>query len=154
MLYNVGAVTKKKFHDLGMGTGKMLFQAFLAFPNLRSSVGVELSKGRYLLAEQNLTRLLHSSWRGRRFELVEYLEGSFMKIVECPFLPKRDFKIGESVIAYNKNFRKHRNEKVDYRATVVGFSGDRILVTYPTKITLEVDLKLVFKPGSERTCEI
>jgi len=88
MLYNLGAIRKKKFHDLGMGTGKMLVQTFLAFPNLDKCVGVELSKGRYLLAEENLTRLLQSGWRGRKFLLVEFQQGSFMKIVESSLLKK------------------------------------------------------------------
>jgi len=77
-----------------------------------------------------------------------------MKIVESPFLPKRDFKLGESVIAYNKKFRKEKNEKFDYKATVVGFAGDKIVVRYGGKRTFKVDLKLVFEPGTERICEI
>merc|ERR550534_2468952 len=124
MLYNLGAIRKKKFHDLGMGTGKMLVQTFLSFPNLDRCVGVELSKGRYSLAEENIKRLLRNGWRGRTFRLVEFLEGAFMKIVESPILPKRDFKIGEPVIAYNKRFRKEKTEILDYRATVAGFSGE------------------------------
>jgi len=154
MLYNLGAVNKKKFHDLGMGAGKMLLQTFLSFPNLHSCVGVELSKGRYLLAEQNLTRLLNSGWRGRKFKLVEFLEGAFMKIVESRASPTRDFKIGERVIAYNKKFRKDKTEKIDYKATVVGFSKEKIVVSCGGKRTYKVDSKFVFKPGTERTCEI
>jgi len=154
MLYNVGAVRKKKFHDLGMGAGKMLVQTFLAFPNLEKCVGVELSKGRYLLAEENMTRLLQNGWRGRKFKLVEFQDGAFMKLVELPFIKKNDFKIGDSVIAYNVNFRKEKHEILDYRATVVGFAGEKILVRYEGKTMFEVDLNLVFEPGTERTCEI
>jgi SAM-dependent methyltransferase len=33
--------------DLGMGTGKILIQAFLQFRNLRYIFGIELSSGRY-----------------------------------------------------------------------------------------------------------
>jgi hypothetical protein len=33
--------------DLGMGTGKILIQAFLQFKNLRYIFGIELSSGRY-----------------------------------------------------------------------------------------------------------
>jgi len=33
--------------DLGMGTGKILIQAFLQFKNLRYIFGIELSAGRY-----------------------------------------------------------------------------------------------------------
>jgi len=154
MLYNLGTINKKRFHDLGMGTGKMLLQTYLSFPNLQSCVGVELSKGRYMLAEQNLTRLLRRGWRGRKFRLVEFREGVFMKIVESPYLPRNGFKIGESVIAFNKHFRKCKNEKFDYRATVIGYSGDKIVVRYGGKRTYKVDLDLVFEPGTERTCEI
>merc|ERR550534_1123601 len=143
-----------KFHDLGMGTGKMLVQTFLAFPNLEKCVGVELSKGRYLLAEENLTRMLQNSWRGRKFILVEYIHGTFMKIVESPLLKKSEFKIGDSVIAYNVNFRKNKKEMLDYKATVVGFVDDKILVSYGGKKTFKVDVDFVFEPGTERTCEI
>jgi precorrin-6B methylase 2 len=33
--------------DLGMGTGKIVIQAFLQYRNLRYCYGVELSQGRY-----------------------------------------------------------------------------------------------------------
>jgi hypothetical protein len=33
--------------DLGMGTGKIVIQAFLQFKNIRYAYGVELSQGRY-----------------------------------------------------------------------------------------------------------
>jgi hypothetical protein len=33
--------------DLGMGTGKILIQAFLQFKNLRYVFGIELSQARY-----------------------------------------------------------------------------------------------------------
>jgi len=154
VLYNLGAVNKERFHDLGMGTGKLLLQTYLSFPNLRNCVGVELSKGRYALAEQNLTRLVRRGWRGRKFRLVEFREGAFMKIVERPYLPRDRFKIGESVIAFNKSFRKGKDEKFDYRATVVGFSGDKIVVRYEGNRTFKADLDMVFEPGTERICEI
>jgi len=59
MLYNLGAIKKKSFHDLGMGAGKMLIQTYLSFPNLDRCVGVELSKGRYILAEENMNQLIN-----------------------------------------------------------------------------------------------
>lgn len=34
-------------YDLGMGTGKVVIQAFLQFKNLTRVVGLELSQGRY-----------------------------------------------------------------------------------------------------------
>lgn len=154
MLYNLGAIRKKRFHDLGMGTGKMLVQSFLAFPNLDICVGVELSKGRYLLAEQNLTRLLQNGWRGRKFLLVEFQQGSFMKIVESSLVKKSNYKMGDIVIAYNVNLKKNKKDMPDYKATVVGFAGDQIVVSYGGKKRYKVDLNFVFEPGTERTCEI
>lgn len=45
-------------YDLGMGTGKIIIQAFLQFKNLRYIFGVELSQGRYKLAEEAALRLV------------------------------------------------------------------------------------------------
>ena len=47
----------KVLYDLGMGTGKVAIQAFLQFRNLRYVYGVELSHGRYLMAEAAAIRL-------------------------------------------------------------------------------------------------
>jgi len=154
MLYNLGAIKKKKFNDLGMGTGKMLLQTFLSFPNLEKCVGVELSKGRYMLAERNLKRLLMSGWRGRRFQMVEFREGMYMKIVEVPIVRKTEFRKGEHVIAFNTCFRKNKYEKFDYRATVVAVSGSNVIVRYKGFKTFRINMKYVFEPGTERTCEI
>ena len=44
--------------DLGMGTGKILIQSFLQFRNLRYLYGIELSSGRYRIAEEALLRLV------------------------------------------------------------------------------------------------
>lgn len=44
--------------DLGMGTGKILMQSFLQFKNLRYMYGIELSSGRYKIAEEALMRLI------------------------------------------------------------------------------------------------
>eukprot|EP00981_Chlorochromonas_danica_P002840 scaffold549_cov174-Ochromonas_danica.AAC.24 len=45
-------------YDLGMGTGKIVIQAFLQFKNLVHVVGVELSQGRYKLAEEAALRMI------------------------------------------------------------------------------------------------
>ena len=46
--------------DLGMGTGKVLMQAFLgSWTNLKTMVGVELAKSRYLLGEAAMRRLVN-----------------------------------------------------------------------------------------------
>jgi len=154
MLYNLGAIKKKKFNDLGMGTGKMLIQTFLSFPNIKTCVGVELSEGRYVLAEQNLNKLLIGGWRGRKFEVVEFKEKTFMKIVEIPVYAKTDYRIGDHVVAYNINLRTDKYQKIDYHAKVVGISDDKLIVKYEDHKTLEVNRKYIFKPGSVRTCEI
>ena len=44
--------TGSNLFDLGMGTGKIVIQAFLQFSNLKYVYGVELSAGRYLIAEE------------------------------------------------------------------------------------------------------
>jgi len=43
--------------DLGMGTGKVAIQAFLQFRNLEYVYGVELSEGRYQVAEEAVLRM-------------------------------------------------------------------------------------------------
>lgn len=44
--------------DLGMGLGKLLFQAFFQYPNIRHVCGVELAVSRYRIAERALLRLV------------------------------------------------------------------------------------------------
>lgn len=44
--------------DLGMGTGKILVQAFLQYRNLQYVYGVELSYGRYCIAEEAVLRMI------------------------------------------------------------------------------------------------
>mmetsp|Transcript_31399 Transcript_31399/g.69937 ORF Transcript_31399/g.69937 Transcript_31399/m.69937 type:complete len:955 (+) Transcript_31399:90-2954(+) len=44
--------------DLGMGTGKILVQAFLQFKNLRYIFGIELSAGRYKVAEEAVLKMV------------------------------------------------------------------------------------------------
>jgi hypothetical protein len=44
--------------DMGMGTGKVAIQAFLQFRNLEYVYGVELSVGRYLVAEAAALRMV------------------------------------------------------------------------------------------------
>jgi hypothetical protein len=45
--------------DLGMGTGKVVIQAFLQFPNLTYVQGVELSQGRFNVAVEAVIRMVH-----------------------------------------------------------------------------------------------
>lgn len=44
--------------DLGMGTGKIALQAFLQFRNLEYVYGIELSAGRYQVAEEAVQRMV------------------------------------------------------------------------------------------------
>lgn len=43
---------------MGMGTGKIVLQAFLQFPKLKYTFGVELSSGRYRLAEEAALKMV------------------------------------------------------------------------------------------------
>ena len=80
MLHNlhVTADNVTRFHDLGMGPGKMLIQTFLAFPNLQVCAGVELAVGRYHLAEKNVRKLVKTGWRHHKYLIIEYQKGQFM----------------------------------------------------------------------------
>ncbi len=51
--------TARVLFDLGMGTGKIAIQAFLQFRNLEYVYGVELSEGRYKVAEEAMMRLVN-----------------------------------------------------------------------------------------------
>jgi methylase of polypeptide subunit release factors len=44
---HLNAATARTLFDMGMGTGKIVIQAFLQFRNLELVYGVELSAGRY-----------------------------------------------------------------------------------------------------------
>lgn len=48
----------KTLYDLGMGTGKIVLQAFLQFRNLQYIHGVELSAGRFRIAEDATLRMI------------------------------------------------------------------------------------------------
>lgn len=59
-----------------MGTGKLLLQAFLQYPNLLKAVGVELAQTRFAIAELALNRLIDVG----DFELDEHKEGRLMRV--------------------------------------------------------------------------
>ena len=48
-LKHLRAIHSRTVFDLGMGTGKVAMQAFLQYPNLQRSFGVELSLARCAL---------------------------------------------------------------------------------------------------------
>jgi len=65
VLEQLGANVGGSILELGMGTGKVAFQAFLQCPNARQIVGVELSSARYELSVAAARRLASSC--GNRF---------------------------------------------------------------------------------------
>jgi SAM-dependent methyltransferase len=50
--------TASTLFDLGCGTGKICFQAFLQYRNLHYVYGVELSVGRYIIAEETALKMV------------------------------------------------------------------------------------------------
>lgn len=56
--YHLDAAKARVLFDMGMGTGKVTIQAFLQFRNLMYVYGVELSVGRYLVAEAAALRMV------------------------------------------------------------------------------------------------
>lgn len=55
---HLNAADAKVLFDLGMGTGKVAIQAFLQFRNLEYVYGVELSEGRFKVAEEYVRRMV------------------------------------------------------------------------------------------------
>jgi hypothetical protein len=55
---HLNAANAKVLFDLGMGTGKIAIQAFLQFRNLEYVYGVELSEGRFKVAEEYVRRMV------------------------------------------------------------------------------------------------
>lgn len=75
---NVG--NAKTLFDLGMGTGKILIQAFLQFRNLRYVYGVELAEGRYRIAEDIVLRMV--DLLGPENYIVRMESGKYIIIIE------------------------------------------------------------------------
>ena len=55
---HLNAASCKTLFDMGMGIGKVVIQAFLQFRNLEFVYGVELSTGRYNIAEESVLRMV------------------------------------------------------------------------------------------------
>lgn len=66
--------------DLGMGTGKIAIQAFLQFRNLEYVYGVELSEGRYQVAEEAVLRM--ASLLGVHSFHIQRSPGNFIILME------------------------------------------------------------------------
>lgn len=75
------AESAETLFDLGMGTGKILLQAFLQFRNLRYIYGVELSAGRYQLAEEAALRMVELL--GNENYHVHMSPGKFIMVTEA-----------------------------------------------------------------------
>lgn len=75
------AMRAESLFDLGMGTGKILIQAFLQFRNLRYIHGVELSAGRYRIAEEAAIRMVQLL--GCENYQVQINPGKFISITEA-----------------------------------------------------------------------
>jgi hypothetical protein len=55
--HHLRAAAASTLIDMGMGTGKLLFQTFLCYPNLTRVSGIELARSRYDIAEAALMEL-------------------------------------------------------------------------------------------------
>lgn len=74
--------------DLGMGTAKILIQAFLQFRNLKYVYGIELSAGRYALAEEAAMRMIQILGPDNfRYEI---LPGKYIIVTELPVKQKQN----------------------------------------------------------------
>jgi len=154
MLENLQAKKKHCFHDLGCGAGKLLIQSYLRFQNLKSCYGVELTPGRYRLAEQNVCCLVRSGCQNRKFIVVEHKSMSFLTIVE-QVLSKPVFRVGDTVIAFNPQLRKRKDDVIDYTARIINKSGTNYSVQYSKGLVVhKLSQKFIFRAGSIRVLQI
>jgi hypothetical protein len=104
ILHNLGAATAVSLHDLGMGTAKLLIQAFVQFPNLQRCFGVELAIGRYKLAERNLFKLIETGFNGESFSLISFTESN-MRVVQSTVPAQRipEWKVGDSCLVFSSD---------------------------------------------------
>ena len=76
------AANCKTLFDMGMGIGKVVLQAFLQFRNLEFVYGVELSVGRFSVAEESVMRMV--ALFGTDAFTVERVPGVSITVVEKP----------------------------------------------------------------------
>lgn len=74
---HLNAAKAQVLYDLGMGVGKLVMQAFLAYSNLKLIRGVELAFSRFQIAEDAVLRLV--SLQPDRFEVDERVPGEFIR---------------------------------------------------------------------------
>jgi len=77
---HLDAASHTVLYELGMGTGKVLIQAFLQFRNLKYLFGIELSAGRYMLAEEAALKMVNLL--GKDSFDIQLVSGSYIKITE------------------------------------------------------------------------
>jgi len=78
--FHLDAAKAQVLFDMGMGTGKVAIQAFLQFRNLTYVYGVELSVGRYLVAEAAALRMVQLL--GQESFRVDVIHGEQIVITE------------------------------------------------------------------------
>jgi hypothetical protein len=76
----LNASSARTLYDLGMGIGKVVMQAFLQFRNLIYVYGVELSHGRFRIAEEAALRMV--DLLGRNNFIVEHVPGKSIMVIE------------------------------------------------------------------------
>lgn len=77
---HLNALSAKVLFDLGMGTGKVAIQAFLQFRNLQYVYGIELSVGRYNVAEEAVLKMI--SLLGADSYDVDISAGQYIRVTE------------------------------------------------------------------------
>lgn len=76
----LNAASARTLYDLGMGIGKVVMQAFLQFRNLIYVYGVELSQGRFRIAEEAVIRMVNLL--GKESFSVEHVPGKSIMVIE------------------------------------------------------------------------
>ena len=79
---HLNAANCKTLFDMGMGIGKVVLQAFLQFRNLEFVYGVELSVGRFNIAEESVMRMV--ALFGADAFTIERVPGESITVVEKP----------------------------------------------------------------------
>jgi len=142
MLDNLGASKKKSLQDLGCGPAKVMLQAFLMYPNLTDVTGVELAKGRYLLAEKNFRELVLHGYQGREFFISEYIELKTMRVTELtpdrnPGMTAKDgFKVGDRVDFFDENIPEKIKQNGCHRAIITRVLHNNGVPTYNVKLEM------------------
>ncbi len=116
----------KTLYDLGMGTGKIPMQAFLQFSNLEYVYGVELSQGRYNVAEEAALSMINLL--GKDSFHVQMVKGQFIIITEkisslYDVDTGADADADAGADAGDENGNSNSNSNVTSIATAMEFDG-------------------------------